>query len=112
MIVVHLALCYAVEQALEMIETMPVVTADGRGKDRRQSARVAIIIECLQERFALTEDFDRRIDERRIVHRRAPTSGMVRRSRSKTTAQQATVISAREKSRPLSSITMMPSTVR
>lgn len=46
------------------------------------------------------------------VHRRAPIKGMLRRSINKTTAQQATVMSARKKSSPPSFITTIPRTVK
>ena len=41
--------------------------------------RVILIIERLQKRLALVQDVDRGIDERRTIHSRAPTNGMLRR---------------------------------
>jgi hypothetical protein len=64
-IVVQLALCDPFEQALEMIQAMPVMTADRGVEDSRQPSGVAIVVDRVQEFLALAQNFERGGDCRR-----------------------------------------------
>ena len=57
MIVIHFIGIEPVEQALEMIETMPIMPADCRIECGAELSPVIFVVECAKERFALTQNF-------------------------------------------------------
>src|SRR5882724_1186705 len=101
-----------VEQALEMIETMPVVPANGGVECGAELSRVLFVVENAEERFALTQNFRDSGDQRGSVHKYAPMMGSLRRCKKSNTTLQTATASARPKSKPPSSITTMPRIVR
>jgi hypothetical protein len=57
-IVIHFPVLDAIEQALEMIEAMPVMASDRGVENLRDFAVVPFVIQRLQQSLALAQDFD------------------------------------------------------
>ena len=64
MIVIHLIGIEPVEQALEMIETMPIMPADRRIERGAELSPVLFVVERAKERLALTQNFRDGCDKR------------------------------------------------
>ena len=62
-IIVQITLNRRVQQAPEMIQAVPVMTADRRTKGYGHFARVVIVAKLHEERFALRKCFNYRLDE-------------------------------------------------
>ncbi len=69
MIVIHFVGIESVQQALEVIETMPIMPANGRIERRTQLLRVLVVVDLAQERLALAQNFRDSGVQRRAIHR-------------------------------------------
>jgi hypothetical protein len=69
MIVIDLIRIQSLQQALEVIQAMPVMPTYCRTERGRQFARVFAISQRIQKRFALPQNFSNRILQRRSFHR-------------------------------------------
>jgi hypothetical protein len=64
MVVVHFIGIEPVEQALEMIETMPIMPADCGIERGAELSPVFFVVECAKEGLALTQNFRNGCDQR------------------------------------------------
>jgi len=64
MVVIHFIGIEPVEQALEMIETMPIMLTDCRIECGVELSVVFFIVECAKEGLALTQNFRNGCDQR------------------------------------------------
>src|SRR5262249_16587287 len=112
MIVIDLIGIQSLEQALEVVQTMPVIFSDRGPENRWQFPRVFFAAKRIQQQFALAQNFSDGILQRRSVHRYAPRIGTRRRCKNSNTVLQAATASDKPNSSPPSFITTMPSTVR
>ena len=112
MIVVYFIGIEPVQQTLEMIETMTVMPTNRGIECRRQLSRIFFVVDSAQKGLPLAQDVSDGGVQRRLLHRRAPITGIIRRLMKRTTAEQIAVATARKNRNPLSSITTIPSTVR
>ena len=64
MVVIHFVGIEPVEQALEMIETMPIMPADCGIERGAELSLVLFVVERVEERFALTQYFRGGCDQR------------------------------------------------
>src|SRR5207249_4556242 len=104
MIVIDLIGIQSLQQALEMIQAMPVMPSYCRTEHGRQFARVFSVAKRVQKRFALSQNFSDGILQRRSFHRKAPISGRRLRCKNNNTTLHAATARARPKSKPPSSI--------
>src|SRR5712691_10822737 len=62
-VIVQVSCCNRIEQTRKVIKAMPIMAADRSIERYGQVLSVSGVIQCLQQRFALAERFDHRIED-------------------------------------------------
>ena len=75
MIVVHFIRVERIEQALKMIESMPVVAAYARIERRREPGCVGLVVQRAQKHLALSQHLGNSVEDYFAVHSRSPMTG-------------------------------------
>src|SRR5439155_25094444 len=104
MVVIHFIGIEPVEQALEMIETMPIMSADCGIERGAELSPVFFVVERVEECFALTQYFRDGCDQRRFFHIYAPMRGSLRCCKKCIITLQTATARERPKSKPPSSM--------